>query len=76
MLDLTLLTKEQVKEEKIDLIYSNTSVVDLGYRISKILKLPLTSLQTAISSREVFFNRDKISSKAFNETYLLYLNPP
>ena len=31
---------EILKDERIDLIYSNTSVVDLGYRISKILKLP------------------------------------
>lgn len=29
-----------LKIEKLDLIYSNTSVVDLGYRISKILNIP------------------------------------
>lgn len=31
---------EILKKEKIDLIYSNTSVVDLGYRIGKIMKIP------------------------------------
>lgn len=29
-----------LKNEKLDLVYSNTSVIDLGYRISKILNIP------------------------------------
>ena len=38
-----LLAKEMakiLKSEKVDLIHSNTSVVDFGYRLSKILKVP------------------------------------
>lgn len=38
-----LLAKKMAKileNEKIDIIHSNTSVVDLGYRISKIMKIP------------------------------------
>lgn len=38
-----MLAKEMakiLKNEKVDLIHSNTSVVDFGYRLSKILKVP------------------------------------
>lgn len=38
-----LLAKEMakiLKNEKVDLIHSNTSVVDFGYRLSKLLKVP------------------------------------
>lgn len=37
---LALKLAEVLKKENIDIIHSNTTVVDIGYRLSKILKIP------------------------------------
>lgn len=37
---LAIKFSEIIKKEKIDIIHSNTSVVDFGYRISKLLNIP------------------------------------